>query len=164
MGFEFKGIDSLMAKLGALGGNVAKAATDGVNKTLMDITADAKANAPEDTGQLRESIEPYGDAHKAKVQDGVISGAAGTAVEHGIYVEFGTGPVGEETPVADKYPGDLSYTQKGWTYHSEKLDKFIHTNGQPAQPFLWPAYEAHAQELPDNIKKAADIEVRGLTI
>jgi HK97 gp10 family phage protein len=162
MNFEIKGLDSLMHKIEALGGCTTKAATTGLNKTLQDITTDAKENCPVDTSQLRDSIEPYGEAHKAKEQGGVVSGAAGTNVEHGPYVEFGTGPVGEATAVSGKYPETLAYTQKGWTYCSEKLGQFIHTRGQPAQPYLWPAYEAHAKELPDNIKKAADEEIRGL--
>jgi HK97 gp10 family phage protein len=133
--------------------------TQGTNKTLQDITADAKENCPVDTGQLRESIEPYGKSHEAKSDGKVISGAAGTDVEHGVYVEMGTGPVGLVTDVPDKCPADAQYTMQGWTYYDEKNDRFIHTEGQPAQPFLWPAYQAHAKELSENIKKAADAEV-----
>lgn len=160
MGIEIHGLDQLFGKLDKIPGAMERAAVTGENKTLLAITADAKRNAPVDTGQLRDSIEPYGEAHKAKSDGVAISGAAGTNVEHGPYVELGTGPVGEETQVGGKYPGPLSYTQKGWTYYDEKLQQFIHTRGQPAQPYLYPAYQAHAGELPENIKQAAESELK----
>ena len=156
MGIEIHGLDSLFAKLDQLPGALEAAATDGVNKTLQAITSDAKANVPVDTGQLRNSIEPYGEAHKATSDGAAVSGAAGTDVEHGPYVELGTGPIGEETPVDGKYPGPVSYTQNGWTYYDEKLGQFVHTRGQPAQPYLYPAYAAHKGDLPQNIKESAD--------
>lgn len=162
MSFEIKGLDSLMKKLDALPGAVTQAVVDGENKTLADITATAKELCPVDTGQLRDSIEPYMDAHKAKADGGTISGAAGTDVEHGIFQEFGTGPVGENTPVAGKSPDDVEHRQTGWTYYSEKLEQFIHTNGQPAQPFLYPASQQHAPELPGNIQKAAQERLKEL--
>jgi HK97 gp10 family phage protein len=162
MEFKLEGLNSLMKKLDDLGGSISTATISGVNKTLQDITTTAKENAAVDTGQLRESIESYGDEHKAVEKDGVVSGAAGTNLEYGPYVELGTGPVGESTAVEDKYPGAVAYTQKGWTYYSEKLGCFIHTLGQPAQPFLYPASQVHAKELPVNIKKAAEAEIRRL--
>jgi hypothetical protein len=164
VGFELKGLDHLFPRMDKIPGAMSNAAIAGENKTLQDITTDAKENCPVDTGQLRESIQPYFDAHQAKDQGGVISGASGTNVEHGVYVELGTGPIGEETPVPDKYPGDVSYTQKGWTYFDEKTGQFVHTRGQPAQPYLYPAEQAHAGELPENIKKAAEKELRGIVI
>lgn len=163
MGFEIKGLDSLFAKLDKIPGAASKAAIAGVNKTLQDITADAKANCKVDTGQLHDSIEPYYESHKAQDDSGIVSGAAGTNCEHGPYVELGTGPVGEETTVPDKYPGSVSYTQKGWTYYDEKRGEFVHTRGQPAQPFLYPAEQAHTGELSDNIKKALEIELKKVT-
>ena len=163
MGMEIRGLDELFAKLDHIPGAFETAATDGVNKTLQAITADAKANAPVDTGQLRDSIEPYGEAHKAKSDGSTVSGAAGTNVEHGPYVELGTGPVGESTAVNGKYSGPVSYTQKGWTYYDEKLQRFVHTRGQPAQPYLYPAYEAHEGELPQNIKDAAEKRLKEVT-
>ena len=160
MEFEVKGLDHLFSKLNQIPDATIRAAIEGVDKTLQDITADAKANAPVDTGQLRDSLEPYQEAHKAKSDGTAVSGAAGTNVEHGLYVELGTGPVGEETPVPGKYPGDVAYTQKGWTYFDEKLGQFIHTRGQAAQPFLYPAEQSHAGELPGNIKKAAEARLK----
>lgn len=162
MGFELKGLDHLFGKLDKIPGAVERASIAGTNKTQQDITSDAKANCSVDTGQLRDSIEPYSEAHKAVFRDGVVSAAVGTNVEHGLYVELGTGPVGESTAVPDKYPGELTYTQHGWTYYDEKLGQFIHTNGQPAQPYLYPATQAHAGELSENIKNAAEKELRGI--
>lgn len=162
MSFEIKGLDSLMKKLDAVPGAITQSCIDGENKTLADITATAKELCPVDTGQLRDSIEPYMDAHKAKADSGTVSGATGTNVEHGIFQEFGTGPVGENTPVAGKSPDDVAHRKTGWTYYSEKLGRFVRTNGQPAQPFLYPASQQRAPELPGNIQKAAQERLKGL--
>lgn len=163
MNIEIRGLDRLSEKLEKLGSSLEKAAISGMNKTLQDITADAKDSAPVDTGELRDSYEPYYEAHKPQENGGVITGMAGSNCEHAVYVEFGTGPVGETTPAQGKYPGSLSYTQKGWTYYDEKKQQFVHTRGQPAQPTLYPATVAHEKELPENIKKYADEEVKKLT-
>lgn len=160
MGIEIHGLDRLLGKLDKIPGAMERAVIAGENKTLLAITKDARENAPVDTGQLRDSIEPYGDAHKAVAQDGMVSGAAGSNVEHAVYVEMGTGPVGEETPVPDKYPGPVSYAQKGWAYFDEKTGEFVHTRGQPAQPYLYPAYQAHSGDLSKNITEAAEAELK----
>jgi HK97 gp10 family phage protein len=162
LGIEIHGLDSLFSKLSAIPGAIEAAGVEGVDKTLMDITATAKELCPVDTGQLRDSLEPYAETHKAKSDGAAISGAAGTNVEHGPYVELGTGPVGEETAADGKYPGPVSYTQKGWTYFDEKLGQFVHTRGQPAQPYLYPATQQHAAELPENVKKAAQVRLEEL--
>lgn len=170
MAIEVRGLDRLFAKLDKLPGAVESAAVDGENKTLDSMTATAKELCPVDTGQLRDSLEPYAEAHKAKPNVSAVTGAIGTDVGHGIFVEFGTGPIGASTPVTGKDPEDVPHRMTGWTYYSEKgivndqgeVQHFIYTNGQPAQPFLYPAAQAHAKELPENIRQAGKKQLEAL--
>jgi HK97 gp10 family phage protein len=53
---EIKGLDSLMAKLDAMGGNVLDALEKATKQTALAAQADAQANAPVDTGNLKQSI------------------------------------------------------------------------------------------------------------
>ena len=168
MGMEIRGLDELFAKLDQIPGALEAAATDGVNKTLLDIQKDASKNAlggKQSTGHLAATIENYTEKHLAKgTQGGAISGTAGTDCEYAVPVEFGTGPIGQNTPVPDKSPNDVAHRQTGWTYYSEKgfinaegkEQHFVHTNGQPARPYLYPAYQVHEGDLPENIKESAE--------
>lgn len=83
----------------------------------------AKALAPVDTGNLRNSI-----THKV-VDDEVY---IGTNNEYAAYVELGTGihtEGGRQTP---------------WVYKDEE-GNWHHTRGQEAQPYLKPAVADHKQ-------------------
>jgi len=57
-----------------------------VRKTTQDIAADAKANAPVDTGNLRNSIQTSSAGSNAQVAQGVIQARA----DYSKFVEFGT--------------------------------------------------------------------------
>lgn len=82
-----EGLDRLLAKLDALGGNAEKAVHGGLMKSGKLVQGAAKMLCPVDTGQLRNSIEV-----KSLSVDTV---AVGTNVEHAAYVEFGTGQRGD---------------------------------------------------------------------
>lgn len=56
-----------------------------VTKTAADITADAQAVAPVDTGDLRRSI-----GYTVTATDGAVTADVGPTVDYGAYVEFGT--------------------------------------------------------------------------
>jgi hypothetical protein len=62
--------------------------------------------------------------------------AVTTNVEYAVYVEYGTGKLGDPT---------VPHTSKeSWTYYSEKLQKFIMTHGQkPAHMFTKGFAQAH---------------------
>jgi HK97 gp10 family phage protein len=56
MAIEIKGLDSLMAKLNAMGGDVLDALEKATKQTALAAQADARHNAPVDTGNLKQSI------------------------------------------------------------------------------------------------------------
>jgi hypothetical protein len=62
--------------------------------------------------------------------------AVTTNVEYAVYVEYGTGKLGDPT---------VTHTSKeSWTYYSDKLQKFITTHGQkPVHMFTKGFAQAH---------------------
>jgi HK97 gp10 family phage protein len=87
MAIEIKGLDSLMAKLDAMGGNVLDALGKAVEQTTEVAKSDAQDNAPVDTGMLVQSL-----THGTDVEynaDSVI-GTVGTSAYYAAYQEFGT--------------------------------------------------------------------------
>ena len=102
-----KGLNSLMRKLDALGGNSHKALKTGIRKGTMLVQGDAKELVPVgDSGLLRNSIQS-----KVEEKNGNITGKVSTNIEYGAYVEFGKGQRGEASPSPPKSPEDLSYRQ-----------------------------------------------------
>lgn len=124
-----------------------------VNDTLMPIMArqakfvqgTAKDLCPVDLGQLRNSIRTTTRKSKYKV-----TALVHTNTEYAAYVEFGTGKVGETTPVANKYPGPLSYKQTKWRARIPDVG-WRYVAGQSAQPFLYPALKNNESKVRDNI-------------
>lgn len=124
-----------------------------VNDTLAPIMArqakfvqgTAKDLCPVDLGQLRNSIRTTTRKSKYKV-----TALVHTNTEYAAYVEFGTGKVGETTPVANKYPGPLSYKQTKWRARIPDVG-WRYVAGQSAQPFLYPALKNNESKVRDNI-------------
>lgn len=81
MGFDTSAIRKLQADLGRLSARAVPTASKAVARTAHDIEADAKALAPVDTGNLRNSISS---------DIGVLSAEIGPTAEYGLYVEEGT--------------------------------------------------------------------------
>lgn len=95
-----------------------------VVETANLLKAEAVARAPEDTGDLKRSIE-------VDILNDGLTAIVTVGVHYAIYVEFGTGIYavkgnGRKTP---------------WSYYSNKLDQWVTTRGMQAQPFWFPAIE-----------------------
>lgn len=75
----------------AIRGELKENASKVVRKTLLDILADAATPCPVgETGNLKDSLSVGGENNIFDMKPGDLHGAAGTAVEYAIYVEFGT--------------------------------------------------------------------------
>lgn len=110
--------------------HLTKDILDEIGKAICEFGVEtAKAEAPKDTGALRDSI-------RGSYKDGVVTITAGT--DHSLFVEFGTGIVGKGTYPEDAnvYEYDVhNHGALGWTY---KLgDKYIHTIGHIADPYMY---------------------------
>jgi len=87
MAVEIKGLDSLMAKLNAMGGNVLDALGKAVEQTTQVAISDAEANVAVDTGMLKQSIVHGSDV---VYNTDSVTGIVGTSAYYAIYQEMGT--------------------------------------------------------------------------
>lgn len=114
-------IDNSKEVLGALQGAAVRA----LEKCGLTAEGYAKKLCPGATGDLRNSI-----THR--VNNDEPAAYIGTNIEHGAYVELGTGKYysgGRPTP---------------WVYQDEN-GNWHRTSGQKPQPYLKPAVADHAQ-------------------
>lgn len=128
---------------------LTRLAEDGANIARVSV---AEMNAVE-TGALLESIQGYFDPKRGV---GIVEAGS----KYAIYVEFGTGVVGEGT-----YTGDSVYEwvydinghgEDGWTYFNANDGRFYHTTGQVSRPFM----SMTARELSNEVEQVA-MEVFG---
>ena len=87
MAVKIKGLDSLMAKLDAMGGNVLDALGKAVKVTTEIAKSDAQTNAPVDTGMLVQSLTHGTDVEHTATS---VTGIVGTSAYYAAYQEFGT--------------------------------------------------------------------------
>lgn len=135
-------IKSLMRKLERLGGDQS-ALERGIKKGTLKVQGDAKLLAPEDTGQLRNSIQA-----DVESKNGEVVGRVHTNVEYAAYVEFGTGQRGASSPSPPKSPDDLSYRQD-WA-------------GMAAQPYLYLSAKQNEQAVRKIVADELRKEIRKL--
>lgn len=127
--FRVEGLSDLTKKLAALK-NIEK--DPRIDKALgrggARIQAAVKMLTPVDTSNLVNKIV----LNHEKMMEYAVT----TNVEYAVYVEYGTGKLGDPT---------VPHTSKeSWTYYSEKLQKYITTHGQkPAHMFTKGFSQAH---------------------
>lgn len=154
---DIKGLNSLMKKLDSLGGDVEKTLYRSVNEQGLFVQGEAKDLCKVDTGDLKQSIICTTVQANSKVSS-VIS----TNSDHAPYVEFGTGKKGENTPVENKYPGTLAYKHDKWLANIPDVG-FRWVEGQPAQPYLYPALKNNRDEVIKNIKENLQEAIREIS-
>jgi len=126
-----------------------------VAKAILMVQGYAKLNVPVNKGELRERI-----VINVFERDGKIVGRCFTNATHAIYVELGTGPMGEENHDGISPEVNPVYTLTPWFIHESQIDKeiaekyhfvkigeFYISYGQPAHPFMYPALADHESEL-----------------
>lgn len=92
-----------------------------------------REKCPVVTGMLRESIETF-----CQCGDDLVEAGTRTKNDHAAYVEFGTGPTGNEQ--GHPLDSELGVTRKTepWKVNIPGVG-VRYTSGQPAQPFMYPA-------------------------
>jgi len=146
-----KGIDSLIHKLN----NISK--TEQVKETMNTATllvhGQAKALAPVDTGTLAGSIHP-----KVITEGKTIIGKVYTNLSYAPFVEFGTGSKGNGT-----YPNKdikLSYRSTPWVFTPNDGEDFYYTEGQVAQPYMYPAIKRNEKKIKAMFKEALHTDLK----
>ena len=105
------------------------------------------------SGELRDSIEGY---FSPTTGVGIIRAGALYAV----YVEFGTGVVGNQSPHPNPngYQYDIhNHGEDGWVYYNDDIGEFRWTKGFKSRPFMYNT----ARQLEKDCEKIAQ-EVFGL--
>lgn len=136
------------------------------------VRSAAVMNCPADSGHLRSNIycETYedGDAHVAEIY---------TRVAYAHFVELGTGKRGAEHHEGISPEVSPSYTLMPWWIHESQLDigvgekygwfhidtpegRFYRCEGQPAQPFLYPALKNNEQTVVDILRHGYEEAIR----
>lgn len=131
MSIQVQGIKQAMKALEDYAETKTEQLEKATQKATINVARGAKQNAPVDTGRLRSSI------HRTSNR---LNGTVFTNVEYAPYIEFGTGskvdvPEGLE---------DYAMQFKGEGKRQVNL---------PAQPFLFPAWEAVRPEYIKEVKK-----------
>lgn len=96
-----------------------------------ELAGEQRSNCPAVTGMLRESIQTFLE------RDGdVVTAGTCTNNDHAVYVEFGTGPKGNESnhPL-DSELGIVRKTE-GWTVNFPGIG-FRYIEGRPALHFMY---------------------------
>ena len=101
-----------------------------------------------DTGELQNSIKGY---YSPSTNVGIIEAGAYYAV----YVEFGTGVVGSQSPHPKPQGWQYDVNQhgdEGWVYYDDGSGKFRWTKGFKSRPFMYNT----ARQLEKECKKIAE--------
>ena len=165
---ELLGADRLIAKCRKLaskqvGDDIVLRAVHNATKTV--VQADAKLRALANEGELRNSIKT-----RVKMDGDKAIGEVYTSLEHGVYVELGTGPKGQASHAGISPDVNVSYRSSPWyvhedqidvgKYHFQKMGEFYKMYGQAAQPYLYPALKENHDRISNNISKYVSRKIR----
>lgn len=136
----------------------------GVNQAIDLVQSTAKELCPVHNEELRQSIYT-----STEYVEDTYRGTCYTNKKYGQYVEFGTGPNGQESHEGISPDIAVAYSQKGWMIPADAMSLSeaeaygfgiatgsngevlgYYTNGQAAHPFMYPA-------LKNNEKKVTEI-------
>ncbi|HEU4752061.1 MAG TPA: HK97-gp10 family putative phage morphogenesis protein [Armatimonadota bacterium] len=134
-------------RLGSLPAETRRKLSQVVRKAAFDVEAQAKVNAPVDTGFLRNSIQAE--------MKGELTAEVTVGAEYGVLVEFGTG-VHSEFPGAPKQPIVIEPKDKKalfWEGAEHPVGRVVIQGSHP-QPFLGPAVEALRPVFPKAVEAA----------
>ena len=159
-----KGAEKLMRQLNNLG-NINPIVEKAVRKETLRVQRNAVLLCPVNHGELRQTIKT-----KVEATEGMVIGTVYTNNKHAAYVELGTGPIGEANHEGISPEVNPVYSQSGWWFPGDKVtpqdaEKYhwpsmttedgktlYFTQGQPAQPFMYPALKGIEDIVCMNLK------------
>lgn len=162
---EVKGAEKLMRQLNNLG-NINPVVEKAVRKETLRVQRNAVLLCPVNHGELRQTIKT-----KVEATEGMVIGTVYTNNKYAVYVEFGTGPIGEANHEGISPDVNPVYSQSGWWFPGDKVTPqdaakyhwpsmttedgktLYFTQGQPAQPFMYPALKGIEDIVCMNMKE-----------
>lgn len=168
-------VSRLMKKLDKLGGDSSNAFEKGIEHGGKLVLREAKALVSPimQTGDLHNSLKLRVENKGTKAK-----GVVYTNLEYAPYVEFGTGPIGEEMGgIAPELKAKIKYKEDGWyipgdeiedevaeLYHFRKVtiggQVFYYSEGQPAQPYMYPALHDNKHKVKESISRQLRKEIK----
>ena len=119
-----------------------EAKVEGIKRIVVESTvaiqSDAVSLAPEDTGNLKNSID-------FNITNDSLTGEVFAGAEYAPDVEFGTAP----HKISAKPGGTLAFKMNGKTVFA----KSVNHPGTKAQPFLFPSWEAEVPKFEQALQK-----------
>lgn len=167
-----RGAESLNRKLSAIQ-NPMDAITKAMGKEIRRVRNAAVLLCPVNHGELRQSIRT-----DVKQEKTLVRGICYTNNQHAAYVEFGTGPKGEANHDGISPNVQPVYVSEGWwfpgddippadadKYHWPKSESkdgkvFYYTQGQAAQPYMYPALKMNENIIKMNLSAALKAEIK----
>lgn len=160
-----EGLSAVEQALSSLGEDMISNVMEGMEQGLARVVREAKKLCPVDTGELRGSIRA-----EVNKDASAVTGTVGSSKEYAVYVEMGTGDKGRESG-GNGSPVKASYRTGGWFVPLKKTEMIedtivkesngFWTTGQPARPYLWPAWKANREKVLASIRRAVLKGVRG---
>lgn len=156
MGLSVKEIDAAIQELGQIRRKIVIVARELVEYLTKFGVEYAKAEIREMgavyTGELEKSIS---GVYSPELQTGIIR----SDCVYAVYVEFGTGVVGQENPHPEAALAGVTYDRNnhgedGWIYYNERDGKFHWTKGMVSRPFMYNTARAIERE---NLRKAREL-------
>lgn len=133
-----------------------------VGKAVEFVRGAAVNNCLKSTGELANSIFGKIEEHGMDQVEGICY----TNKSYASYVEFGTGPKGQENHAGISPNSSGSYVQSPWWIHESQIEggrdtaekyhwfhidteegRFYQCNGQPARPFMYPALKNNEEQV-----------------
>lgn len=166
------GAEKLMRQLNNLG-NISPVVEKAVRKETLRVQRNAVLLCPVNHGELRQSIKT-----KVETTEGMVIGTTYTNNKHAFFVEFGTGPVGQDNHEGISPEVNPVYSQSGWWFPGDKItpqdaEKYhwpsmttddgktlYFTQGQPAQPFMYSALKGIEDIVCMNLKATLVAEIK----
>lgn len=175
---KMEGIDQLLNKMESL----IKVTTESKLPGILDrankgiIQAAAKMECPVREvgggGELRNSIKTSIEQRGSKV-----IATTYTSKRYAAYVEFGTGPVGQENHEGVSPEFTPSYSQHGWGIPADEVDEadaerygwqkrtysgkdYYMTSGQAAHPFMYPALKNNEAKVARRVNSSLRRAIR----
>ena len=122
-----------------------------VGEAIQFVRSAAVENCHADTGELRQSIFA-----ETTEEENSVTGICWTDKAYAPYIEFGTGPKGQEKHAGISPEVTPVYTQQPWWIHESQIDRrvaekyrwpYMDTPDGRFYPFLYPAMKDNEEQI-----------------
>ena len=152
---SLKGVENIQKHFSKIE-NTAKLKKAIASSTSMVLsTAKYLVQSVGETGALRASLHQTVEQNGNQIVGKVFAGGG-----HAMFVEFGTGVVGQGSNYPRAAALGLKYAQYSWTYTPDGGETFYTTKGYRARPFMYPALKQNKLRIKRLIEDALREDIK----